>query len=234
MKTVKCGVKNVIKELFNMIMRNWGDNENANEVIDVLDSINKEYQFEIKNNKTDKSEGQFMLESGIISELTYDEDIDKFCKKQRIKRVNLPHYVERAALQVYLLKREVYRAMLEADYYNVSNDFVGKLTYEVWNMDLDDSLMADIDSNSFVNLVTMKMYQESQIAIKMAVNLYHCATLKFFANGELEVNFMEPVLGHSGVEIYDTMCDKRETDYAIDCFYSSSKVMDNITCEEGK
>lgn len=231
MKTAKCGVKNVIKELFNMIMRNWGDNENANEVIDVLDSINKEYQFEIKNNKTDKSEGQFMLESGIISELTYDEDIDKFCKRQRTKRVNLPHYVERAALQVYLLKREVYRAMLEADY-NVSNDFVGKLTYEVWNMDLDDSLMADIDSNSFVNLITRKMYQESQIAIKMAVNLYHCATLKFFANGELEVNFMEPVLGHSGVEIYDTMCDKRETDYAIDCFYSSSKVMDNIFCKD--
>ena len=241
MKTAKCGVKNVIKELFNMIMRNWGDNENANEVIDVLDSINKEYQFEIKNNKTDKSEGQFMLESGIISELTYDEDIDKFCKRQRTKRVNLPHYVERAALQVYLLKREVYRAMLEADYYNVSDDFVGKLTYEVWNMDLDDSLMADIDSNSFVNLITRKMSQESQIAIKMAVNLYHCATLTFFANGEMEVNFKEPVLGHSGVETYDTMCDKRETDYAIDCFYSSSKVMDNInwvmdniTCEEGK
>ena len=232
MKTAKCGVKNVIKELFNMIMRNWGDNENANEVIDVLDSINKEYQFEIKNNKTDKSEGQFMLESGIISELTYDEDIDKFCKKQRTKRVNLPHYVERAALQVYLLKREVYRAMLEADCYNVSNDFVGKLTYEVWNMDLDDSLMADIDSNSFVNLITRKMSQESQIAIKMAVNLYHCATLTFFANGEMEVNFKEPVLGHSGVETYDTMCDKRETDYAIDCFYGSSKIMDNIFCKD--
>ena len=232
MKTAKCGVKNVIKELFNMIMRNWGDNENANEVIDVLDSINKEYQFEIKNNKTDKSEGQFMLESGIISELTYDEDIDKFCKKQRTKRVNLPHYVERAALQVYLLKREVYRAMLEAYYYNVSNDFVGKLTYEVWNMDLDDSLMADIDSNSFVNLITRKMSQESQIAIKMAVNLYHCATLTFFANGEMEVNFKEPVLGHSGVETYDTMCDKRETDYAIDCFYGSSKIMDNIFCKD--
>ena len=232
MKTAKCGVKNVIKELFNMIMRNWGDNENANEVIDVLDSINKEYQFEIKNNKTDKSEGQFMLESGIISELTYDEDIDKFCKKQRTKRVNLPHYVERAVLQVYLLKREVYRAMLEADYYNVSDDFVGKLTYEVWNMDLDDSLMADIDSNSFVNLITRKMSQESQIAIKMAVNLYHCATLTFFANGEMEVNFKEPVLGHSGVETYDTMCDKRETDYAIDCFYGSSKIMDNIFCKD--
>lgn len=232
MKTAKCGVKNVIKELFNMIMRNWGDNESANEVIDVLDSINKEYQFEIKNNKTDKSEGQFMLESGIISELTYDEDIDKFCKRQRTKRVNLPHYVERAALQVYLLKREVYRAMLEADYYNVSDDFVGKLTYEVWNMDLDDSLMADIDSNSFVNLITRKMSQESQIAIKMAVNLYHCATLTFFANGEMEVNFKEPVLGHSGVETYDTMCDKRETDYAIDCFYGSSKIMDNIFCKD--
>lgn len=232
MKTAKCGVKNVIKELFNMIMRNWGDNESANEVIDVLDSINKEYQFEIKNNKTDKSEGQFMLESGIISELTYDEDIDKFCKKQRTKRVNLPHYVERAALQVYLLKREVYRAMLAADYYNVSDDFVGKLTYEVWNMDLDDSLMADIDSNSFVNLITRKMSQESQIAIKMAVNLYHCATLTFFANGEMEVNFKEPVLGHSGVETYDTMCDKRETDYAIDCFYGSSKIMDNIFCKD--
>ena len=234
MKTAKCGVKNVIKELFNMIMRNWGDNENANEVIDVLDSINKEYQFEIKNNKTDKSEGQFMLDSGIISELTYDEDIDKFCKRQRTKRVNLPHYVERAALQVYLLKREVYRAMVAADYDQVSDDFVGQLTYEVWNMDLDDSLMADIDSNSFVNLVTRKLSQETQIAIKMAVNLYHCATLKFFDSGELEVNFMEPVLGHSGVENYDTMCDKRESDYAIDCFYSSSKVMDNITCEEGK
>lgn len=232
MKTAKCGVKNVIKELFNMIMRNWGDNENTNEVIDVLDSINKEYQFEIKNNKTDKSEGQFMLESGIISELTYDEDIDKFCKKQRTKRVNLPHYVERAALQVYLLKREVYRAMLEADYYNVSNDFVGKLTYEVWNMDLDDSLMADIDSNSFVNLITRKMSHQNQIAIKMAVNLYHCATLTFFANGEMKVNFEEPVLGHSGVETYDTMCDKRETDYAIDCFYGSSKIMDNIFCKD--
>ena len=232
MKTAKCGVKNVIKELFNMIMRNWGDNENANEVIDVLDSINKEYRFEIKNNKTDKSEGQFMLESGIISELTYDEDIDKFCKKQRIKRVNLPHYVERAALQVYLLKREVRSAMVAADYYNVSDDFVGKLTYEVWNMDLDDSLMADIDSNSFVNLITRKMSHQNQIAIKMAVNLYHCATLTFFANGEMEVNFKEPVLGHSGVETYDTMCDKRETDYAIDCFYGSSKIMDNIFCKD--
>lgn len=234
MKTAKCGVKNVIKELFNMIMRNWGDNENANEVIDVLDSIKKEYQFEVKHNRTDKSEGQFMIDSGIISELNHEDYIDRFCKTQRTKRMNLPHYVERAALQVYLLKREVYRAMVAADYDQVRDDFVGKLTYEVWNMDLDDSLMADIDSNSFVNLVTRKMYQESQIAIKMAVNLYHCATLKFFANGELEVNFMEPVLGHSGVEIYDTMCDKRETDYAIDCFYSSSKVMDNITCEEGK
>ena len=232
MKTAKCGVKNVIKELFNMIMRNWGDNENANEVIDVLDSINKEYQFEIKNNKTDKSEGQFMLESGIISELTYDEDIDKFCKKQRTKRVNLPHYVERAALQEYLLKRDVYRAMLEADYYNVSNDFVGKLTYEVWNMDLDDSLMADIDSNSFVNLITRKMSHQNQIAIKMAVNLYHCATLTFFANREMKVNFKEPVLGHSGVETYDTMCDNCESDYAIDCFYGSSKIMDNIFCKD--
>ena len=122
--------------------------------------------------------------------------------------------------------------MVAADYYNVSDDFVGKLTYEVWNMDLDDSLMADIDSNSFVNLITRKMSQESQIAIKMAVNLYHCATLTFFANGEMEVNFKEPVLGHSGVETYDTMCDKRETDYAIDCFYGSSKIMDNIFCKD--
>ena len=232
MKTAKCGVKNVIKELFNMIMRNWGDNENSNEVISVIDSINKEYQFEAKHNRTDKSEGQFMLDSGIISELTYDENIDRFCKRQRTKRVNLPHYVERAALQVYLLKREVYRAMVAADYDKVSDDFVGKLTYEVWNMDLDDSLMADIDSNSFVNLITRKMSQENQIAIKMAVNLYHCATLTFFANGEMEVKFMEPVLGHGGIETYDTMCDKRETDYAIDCFYGSSKIMDNIFCKD--
>lgn len=93
MKTAKCGVKNVIKELSTMIMRNRGDNENANEVIDVFGSHKQGMsQFEIKNNKTDKSEGQFMLESGIISELTYDEDIDKFCKRQRTKRVNLPHY----------------------------------------------------------------------------------------------------------------------------------------------
>ena len=232
MKTAKCGVKNVIKALFDMIMRNWGDNENANEVIDVLDSIIKEYQFEVEHNMTDKTEVQFMLDSGIISELTYDEDIDKFCKKHRTKRTNLPHYIERAVLQVYLLKREVRSAMVAADYYNVSDDFVGKLTYEVWNMDLDDSLMADIDSNSFVNLITRKMSQESQIAIKMAVNLYHCATLTFFANGEMEVNFKEPVLGHSGEETYDTMCDKRETDYAIDCFYGSSKIMDNIFCKD--
>lgn len=75
------------------------------------------------------------------------------------------------------------------------------------------------------------MSHQNQIAIKMAVNLYHCATLTFFANGEMKVNFKKPVLGHSGVETYDTMCDK-EIHYAIDCFYGSLKIMDNIFCKD--